>query len=97
MFSVVGRSNKLYINIKRGDISDETCFLFVLSGMAAVHPPIVQGATIPLIPEKKVENGIESERGNTGTRKGTARTPILIDIRGRGSPFNLLTFCKKKW
>lgn len=60
-------------------------FPYCFSGMAAVHPPIVQGATIPLIPEKMAENGIESEKGNIGTRRGTARTPTLIGIRGRGS------------
>lgn len=90
MFLAIGRSHKFCVNAERCDPSDNTCFLFVLSGMAAVPPPIVQGATIPLIPEKKAENGIESESGNTGTRRDTARTPILIDISGRGSSFNLL-------
>lgn len=68
---------------------------FVLSGMAAVHPPIARDATIPLILEKKVENGIETENGNIGTRRGTARTPILIGIRGRGSAFKPVTLCEK--
>lgn len=59
--------------------------------MAAAHPPIVQDATIPLIPEKTAENGIgiESEKGNIGTRRGTARTPTPIGIRGRGSVLTL--------
>lgn len=68
---------------------------FVLSGMAAVHPPIARDATIPLILEKKVENGIETENGNIGTRRGIARTPILIGIRGRGSAFKPVTLCEK--
>lgn len=69
------------------DLAVKTCFLFVISGTAVAHPPIVRDATIPLIQGKRAENGIESERGNTGTRSGTARTPILIGIRGRGSFF----------
>lgn len=67
----------------------QNLFPFVFSGTAAVHPPIAQDATIPLIPEKTAENGIESESGNIGTRRGTARTPTPIGIRGRGSVLTL--------
>lgn len=52
--------------------------------MEAVLPPIAQDATIPLVPERKVESGIAKGRGNIDTRKGIARGPTLTDARGRG-------------
>lgn len=52
--------------------------------MEAVHPPIVQDVTTPLVPEKKVETGIEIERGNIDTRTGTAHAPTLTGTKGRG-------------
>lgn len=64
-------------------------FLFVFPGTAAAHPPIAPDATIPPIPEKTEENGTASENGNTGTRRGTARTPTPIGTRGRGSVLTL--------
>lgn len=55
--------------------------------MEAVHPPIVQGAAVPLVPEKKaVENGIvrESERGSIDTRTDIAHAPTLTGAKERG-------------
>lgn len=62
------------------------CFLLkiIFVGMEAVHPPIVQDATAPLIPEKKVETGIVRERGNTDTRTGIDPAPTLTGVKGRG-------------
>ena len=55
--------------------------------MEAVHPPIAQDATAPLVPEKKVEIGIVRERGNIDTRTGIARAPTLTDAKRRGAAF----------
>lgn len=53
--------------------------------MEAVHLPIVQDVTAPLVQEKKVETGIENERGNTDTRTDTAHAPTLTGTKGRGA------------
>lgn len=53
--------------------------------MEAVHPPIVQDVTAPLVPEKKAPIGIEIERGNIDTRTDIARAPTLTGTKGRGA------------
>ncbi len=58
--------------------------------MEAVLPPIVRGATAPLVPEKKVEIGIVRERGNIDTRTDIAPAPTLTGTKGRGVAFILL-------
>lgn len=63
--------------------------------MEVVHPPIVQDATAPLTPEKTVENGIVTERGNIDTRTGIAHALTLTGTKGKGETFihqNLLQF-----
>lgn len=55
--------------------------------MEAVRLPIAQGATAPLVPEKKVEIGIVTERGNIDTRTGIAHAPTLTGAKGRGAAF----------
>lgn len=53
------------------------------TGMEAARPPIDQGVTARLIPEKKVAIGIVRERGNIDTRKDIAHAPTLTDTKGR--------------
>lgn len=57
--------------------------------MVAVRLLIALGVTAPLAPEKKVENGIESERGrgNIATRTDIAHALTLTDVKGRGVAF----------
>lgn len=59
----------------------------IYPGMEAVRPPIVQGATTPLAPEKKVGNGIGRGRGNIDTRIDIAHAPTHTDAKRKGADF----------
>lgn len=56
------------------------------TGMEAARLPIVQDATAPPVPEKKVEIGIVRESGNIDTRTDIAHAPTLTGAKGRGPP-----------
>lgn len=57
--------------------------------MEVVHPPIVQDAIAPLVPEKtgEIENERERGSGNIGTKRGIAHALILTGTKGKGETF----------